>query len=444
MKDIVILGAGITGMSIALELRKKQETKDCNILILEKEDHPGGLLYGTDIDGHNFNNGCYATHSNSTIVIHYPELFEKADFNWKIWLNHNYTRYPPSYQTLTANRGIGYKLSLLAGILAGRIASIWHKPQNAKEWMDQNLGKSTVSSTHLETYLEKLQGLEAVSIDVTLCNTRLKELRQPLWQMFRKQFLDSIIKSRKPGLPTYICYPSGGTIQIARYLYSLCLQAGIDFKFQASVQTIDRLSDSYRVLESDREFTADILFSTIPLTELLTMLSENPELSRFPVPEYTTLYVLMLLVKKMSLPGDYVVLYSFEKEHLWKRVFGVRQSDGLMAVIVEVNLLEQLTDNKIKHLLDETTDQLINEVRLFKAEDVLFSSFKTIPYAYPSYQMETYDQVMELQRYISSHYGIRLFGRQGRFAYLSSSQVLEQVLDSMREQNFSAEREPGI
>jgi protoporphyrinogen oxidase len=431
MKQIIILGAGIAGMTIALELKKTALHRDSHILIIEKAAQAGGLLNGTEWDGHNFDNGCYVYNTASTIVKRYPQLFVPAAFNWKIWLNNKFTHYPPNFQTLTRDSNARQKLSLITSLLLGRLTNLVHPPRNAKEWFNQNLGKRMVAETHLNGYLEKLQGLEADKVHVSLCNTRLVELKLPLWELFKKQFLHKIFKPR-PKTPAGIkCYPSGGTGNLARHIYRECLQAGIEFRFNSYPLTISVSNSSYEITLNDAQLSADTLYSTIPLSELIKTLISDPVFASYPIPRYTTLYVPMLVVKKMSLPGDYVILYSFEKNHLWKRTVGIRQPDGNLAVIVEVNLAQPIPPEEQVTLQKTVISQLTGEIGLFAESDIIFASQKTVPFAYPLYQLDTYDKILELQSYIKSKCGIILIGRQSRFDYISSNQTVEQVLASI-------------
>lgn len=427
MKHIVILGAGLAGMAIALELNRSPRYKDWIITIIEKQPHPGGLLYGTMMEGHHFDNGCYVFSPHTSITDYCPISYSPTTFNWKIWLEGKYTPYPPSYQSLTKDSSIIGKAHLIISMLYGRIMNYFHKPRNGQEWLEQNIGKVMIAATHLDGYLSKLQGIETNNIHTALCDSRLLHLKQPLIDLFKRQFLSRFQKPASATNSGY-CYPGAGTTAIVNYLYERCESSGIQFIFSADLHKIQKDGDSFTLSLADTIIEANKLYSTIPLSELVKTLPQTPALGKFPKPEYTTLYVPMFLLKKLNLPGEHVILYSFDQKHKWKRIVGIKQPDETITVIVETNLTTQLDDNEQAALLLEVKQEIINELKLFQEEDILLSSIKMVPFAYPLYRKTTYDGIIALQQYIESYYSIHLYGRQGTHDYFSASSTLSQVL----------------
>ncbi|WP_074550378.1 protoporphyrinogen oxidase [Segatella bryantii] len=64
--DVIIIGAGITGMTCAYQLTRKHK----NVLVLERENRIGGQIHSWQIDGFTFESG------PNTGVIKYPEVAE--------------------------------------------------------------------------------------------------------------------------------------------------------------------------------------------------------------------------------------------------------------------------------------------------------------------------------------------------------------------------------
>ena len=56
IKNIVVLGAGISGLSLAWKLKQKFP-EDCKITILEKSHRPGGWIRSIEQDGFLFEQG---------------------------------------------------------------------------------------------------------------------------------------------------------------------------------------------------------------------------------------------------------------------------------------------------------------------------------------------------------------------------------------------------
>jgi len=96
-KTIAIIGAGISGLSIAKELQKKHE-----IVIYEREDSVGGLIRCENIKGILFHKvGGHVFNTKNTTVAKWfwkyfnrLEDFTKADRNAKIFINNKFIGYP--------------------------------------------------------------------------------------------------------------------------------------------------------------------------------------------------------------------------------------------------------------------------------------------------------------------------------------------------------------
>jgi len=81
-KNIVIIGAGPTGLSIAQAL---SDEKEFNIEIFEANNVPGGLAISEEVDGMVYDYGPYIFHSNINSIAsfwrkNYSDLLLEKDF----------------------------------------------------------------------------------------------------------------------------------------------------------------------------------------------------------------------------------------------------------------------------------------------------------------------------------------------------------------------------
>ena len=70
MKTAIVVGAGISGLSCALELEKN----GYQVQILEKENHPGGRVHSDIVDGYILNRGFQVLQTG------YPETKRLLDY----------------------------------------------------------------------------------------------------------------------------------------------------------------------------------------------------------------------------------------------------------------------------------------------------------------------------------------------------------------------------
>ncbi len=427
MRNFVILGAGIAGMTAALELRKKYGA-EVRIQILEKNPEPGGLLLGSDLGGYNADNGCFFYTSDERLPKRYPGLFEKADVSWRIRLRGETIPYPPGYKSILKQRSPAYKAKAIGEMLWGRSAGSLRKPRTARECLYQTLGREITKQSNLEVYLEKLQGIQADRIHPYLCDKRLASLKQPLWKLLNKQFTGGSRRSGAVWQRIVTCYPKGGGRNLVRRVQQECLANGTEIHCDRKLGRILPVGSVFLCSAGKDEFSADRLISTIPLSSLAEALPADEKIQRFPRPEHTTMQVVLFLAARTIQETDHHVLYSFEKKHLWKRTTCHRVDEQRYTVAVEINLNHDCQETQKQELLRRIRTDLTEEIKLFQADDIIEEKIMTVPNAYPVFGADTWERILQLRDYIEKRHGICLLGRQGQHEYLSSNQAVERVI----------------
>ena len=82
---MAVLGAGIAGLSCALELKK--HNPQIEVSVFEKESVAGGLLQCTYLDGHQWDNGVFMFQNGSHLHQLMPDIFQPIeDFSQEIFL----------------------------------------------------------------------------------------------------------------------------------------------------------------------------------------------------------------------------------------------------------------------------------------------------------------------------------------------------------------------
>ncbi|MCR5508939.1 MAG: NAD(P)-binding protein [Lachnospiraceae bacterium] len=166
MYDYIIIGAGITGITLCKLLREKGR----NVICLEKEEEPGGLCRTKRIQGHTLDiGGGHFFHTKHQEVFdlvfkHIP----KEEFNYyervsKILLGDETIDYPieSNIWQLPMNEQIEYIISVICnGEQSGR-----PEPGNYEEWIRWKLGDK-ICDEYMIPYNTKLWGVEPKEMDI--------------------------------------------------------------------------------------------------------------------------------------------------------------------------------------------------------------------------------------------------------------------------------------
>ncbi len=414
---IIILGAGISGMSFALKLKELDVNNYFEITILEKSDKAGGLVNSSNYKDYWFDNGCYYFFSDDYLAKRYNDLFSEVNsFTAKVWTQDGLCSFPPQAKYILSQSSFETKLLITKDLLLGNLSMIFRRPDNSKEWLNQRLGKKLVQLTGLDIYLEKLQRVSLGEISSSICISRLSALDKNIFSLVRHI---SRKKNHKPvnSKTKKMLYANGGIGQISKRLFTECKKQGINFSFNVDIVSLNRFNNNIQIKTNSRIYKTDKLVSTIPLPSLLDYLriAESNKLEL----EYTKLLLTKILLKDISFKENNFYLYSFIKEHDWKRLSGIRMNDGMVSVVVETNLKRETLPDKAFYN-QEIIDSLVNEIKLFKMSDIIYISNQIVDYSYPVFTKANEEYAEKMTALIEKDYNITLLGRQAEFKYYST------------------------
>lgn len=211
MYDYLIIGGGITGVSVARLLQKKG--KD-NLLILEADKEPGGLCRTKEINGHILDIG-----GGHFLCSVYPEVYDfifshipKKEFNSfvrvsKIDLDDNIIDYPieSNLWQLPMEKQAQY---LISAIQSGEVLG-QKEPKNYEQWIRWKLGNE-VADSYMIPYNQKIWGVKPKEMDIDWLNKvpRLNTMEIVLSSL--SKFAD---RKKMPSHSTFL-YPKRGGFQV--------------------------------------------------------------------------------------------------------------------------------------------------------------------------------------------------------------------------------------
>ena len=405
----VILGAGITGLSIAYHLNKKNN----DFIIIEKEKTPGGLCRNINMDGYVFNYTGHFLHCHTEYV---NELARKLvpgiksiKRNSFIYLGERIIPYP-----IQANiRYLPFSSRIKTSL--GYVFRNKKEPANLRDWFISRFGRGLY--------------------DVFFCTYNQKLWKYPLEEI-SPDFLKSYVPKysfgsadRNIGYNAEFLYPDGGIGELVS-----SLSRGIEV-LHGEVEEID---DNYVYFEKGA-IKYDNLISTIPLPEFLRIFNTSIDVNK---PKGENLIWNSVLCINIGIKGEFSFnnnnsdsskfhwIYFPEKKYPFYRIGSLSNVSPELAppehssVWVEISYREQPPDESV---VDSVIDSLAG-LGLFNKDSVVHASEVDIPYAYPIYNRNRENIVREIYDFLNN-YNITLAGRFGKWEY---SYMEESILEGKR------------
>jgi protoporphyrinogen oxidase len=256
-KDVIIIGGGITGLSLAKELGEK------DYLILESENEIGGYCktiktenFTWDYSGHffHFKNEDIKKELTSNIECNILEIKKKS----KIYYNHSYIDFPFQYNIQQLNKK--EFMDCLVDLF------FLEKKENFKNFNDfviGTLGKS-ISNKFIIPYNEKLYSCNLNELDYDCMGRFFPSMD---FESFMKNLKGEEFKSYND----YFIYPEGGAIEFVKSISKNIPKEKIITN--EKVIQIDLVGK--KLTTNKNEYFFSKLVSTIPFDKLLKITGEE-------------------------------------------------------------------------------------------------------------------------------------------------------------------------
>lgn len=404
--DYIILGAGITGLTLMKKLRQK----GYSVLTLESENEAGGLCrtfyvdgHACDIGGHFFQTkfpdveefvfSCFPREKMYKIDPRISKIsIEGMDIDYP--LESNLWQFPVDKQ-------IEYLISVIRnGEALGK-----PEPKNYEEWIRWKLGDK-ICDGYLIPYNIKLWGIEPAEMDVDwLYKIPRIEVADVLrYSLERKQDVEKYPCHNRPYYPT-----SGG---YGRVMEAIAKDENPFIKFNTRVNKLrfDENEDTWIVNES---FKAENIITTIPWPILYEAMGQ-PDVIKEQMTKIKYNKVVVSLFETDDNPTNYHWRYRPEMTQQHHR---------------ELYISNFVKDNKNYGVFTETNSERFDPERLtFKGRN-LFNY--TTPAAYPLPLIGRTKAINEILAYFKSK---RLFGigRWGEHQHHNHDVCMKHALDFVR------------
>ena len=431
--DVLILGAGLAGMSASYHL----ERKGIDHLLVEASDKAGGLAVTEVQDGFSFDvTGHWLHLRDEGIKAMVDEVAGLKHFKTVVRSTHifshgGFTLYP--FQSNLYGLPPQVQKDCLKGFVdalckkqAGKAAK---NPKNFEEWVITHMGKG-IAEHFMIPYNHKLW---------TVHPRRMT----PLWcQIYvPKPSLDEIVDGlveapeRRIGYNATFIYPKRGGIG---YL-SKKLAAALPRKplYNTAVTRIN-LKKKEALLSDGRTVTYKRLVSTAPLRELVKYIDDAPKSARDQVKKLkhqSVCYYNVALDTPANVPGSHWIYvpetqYSFYRIGFFSNAVPYMAPRGKCSMYVELSHRGELPG---ADTWSRVEDDLLKAGLINRKKDILFHQERNVPYAYVIFDHHYQQVVPKLLSWLRRN-DIHSIGRYGRWTYNSMETALidgRQVADDI-------------
>jgi protoporphyrinogen/coproporphyrinogen III oxidase len=272
--DTIILGAGLSGLTTAYRLTKQ----GYRVLVLEKNDRPGGAVLSYDLDGFLCEGGPNSLQETPAFISLVKELGleERLVFadskspRFVYWKNKlvPVPLNPPAFVTSSLISPLGKLKAALEFFVPRGV-----KDESIAEFVERRLGREILVKL-VAPFISGVFAGNPYELSVADALPRLKALEDEHGSLLRS-LLKGSKKKQGPGPIKRLCSFKNG---LAELPYALSHALGQAVQYQSNVQRFERSSDdngSYRIyLEDGRSYDATTVICTSPAYITATLLAD--------------------------------------------------------------------------------------------------------------------------------------------------------------------------
>ncbi len=268
---VAVLGGGLAGLSAAETLA----SRDVPVLVLERDDHVGGLA-STVVSGHfHFDYGPHRFHTQSEEILQrvrglLPGDLMSLERVSRIRLLDRYFHYPLALGDVLKQMPKTRGAAMIASYAAEKVRGLFggRSDDNFEDWVVSRFGRS-LYDVYFGPYTEKLWGCSADRLSADWASQRITV--PSLTGLLRETLFPS--DGRVRSLVSTFHYPRGGIGRISQAFAERIESAGGRIVLDAPVTDVVRGEDgSWTVTAGGRDYRAESVVSTIPVDDYVRSL----------------------------------------------------------------------------------------------------------------------------------------------------------------------------
>lgn len=427
-RKVIILGAGITGLSAGWRLAQRGYT----VKIAEREDHIGGQAW-------TFRHGEFlldlGPHKIFTVLSHIMEVIHDLlgdalldrPKKGRILINNRFVNFPVGPKDMLTALSPWQSMRCMASFARTLIRNALHEcpAQNYEEWIINHFGRAIYEMV-VHPCTEKIWG-ESRTLGVELAETRIRVPR--LTEMFKEVLLG--IKPQRVVNAKRFYYPKYGIMMIPERLHERITALGGSVRCGLSATRITTAGGRVTAVHwSDGSVDTlspdDVLISTIPKKDFIHVLDVPPDedtLAALEALRERSLILLYVIVNKPQVSDDNWLFFP-ESEYVFNRLFEQKNCSPYMAPPDKTALCMEITCRSDDPTWRATRDQLfaqavanLQAAGLVEPRNILEQFQVRLPHAYPIWDIHCKGNLETVMQYFDRFDNLYSVGRQGGFIY---------------------------
>ena len=411
MKNIVILGAGIAGISAAFHLKKA----GIESVIYEQDDDYGGLCKSFQIDGFTFDTFGHISFDSNTVEYlentteYYVHAPEALNFDNGRWLRHP-----------VQNNLVGLSVEERIEFIKGFVEKKGDEgTDNYAKWLEGVYGV-TFAHTYPFRYTRKYWTVEPEKLET-------KWVKGRMYEPSLEEVLRGSMTEHTPGVhySKEARYPKRGGFQA--FLSFMAKECNISY--QKKVCSIDPSLKKIGFADGTEDYY-DYLISTLPINEVCEFVADVPDGVKNAVGQldYTSGVMVSLGINRPKI-SPALWFYIYDEDIFpariyspdWKSPNNVPAGCSALQAEIYYSKYKPLTKS-MDEVMEEVIEQLLR-LKLFDRNDIMVKDVRMRKYANIMFTPNIY-QARDIIRSFLNAKGIFCAGRFGEWDYLWAGQSL--------------------
>ena len=423
--EIVILGAGIAGISAAYHSQKM----GMKAVVYEAKTRPGGLLDNFSIEGFRFDNAVHLSFATEPEV---REVFDRTPYfahpavSW-CWDDEQWLKHPVQNNMFPLE--VSQRVELISGLVERPNLEI----TNYKDWLIYQYGEPIATRWPLP-YTEKYWTVPANELGIGWIGNRVR--RADI-----KEVLHGAFTSETPSYyyATEMRYPEQGGYRA--FIEPMIADIDIRSQYQATEILLAKKQINFSNGES---ISFDHLINTMPLPELIKSIDKVPDNIRAAAATlFATSVDLISVAFKKANVQPHLWFYIYDKDILAARAYSpsIKSPDnvpeGCSSLQFEIYSSPKMPQTNSPEEMKANTMMALKKMGLVENDnEVFFMHHKQLPWG-----NVVFDIGMEARRDLILDWlqqaGIKTAGRFGEWDYLWSNQAFMSGIKAAQKLSFN-------
>lgn len=425
---LVILGGGLSAISSAYFAQEREDIDE--IIILEKEDRPGGLCRSIKKDGYTYDIGPHILFSKDKEMLNLmldvlPERNELRRSNQIIYKG-KYVQYPfENDLSKLPKADLDY---CVTQFLNNPYED--YEAENMLQFFLKTFGEG-ITNTYLRPYNEKIWKYDPCFMDTQMVDRIPKPTAEEIMRSASGETVDGYVHQ------LYFSFPSKGGIEAVVQGFVNRLNQKCIIKCEQNIKSVRKTSTGFEIEVDGKIIHADKLMSTIPIQEL-AKIYQIPEPIEERIRELRYNSIIIAFVKtKEDLSGNNFAFMNPEKDIIFHRISKMDflgesyKSDGATYMVEVTYRQGDYTDSLSDEQLMKRIVEGLKQIEFIEDEgDAEFINITRHEYAYVIYDLKHKGNMSVIRDYFKSQ-GIILNGRFGNFEYWNMDRVIRESMERM-------------